>query len=377
MAKRVVALIMIIAVLGCFGCKGAPAAEAEAEVVPDTAAAPEPAAQEYELGEKLGMIIDDDGSMGAYMSIYGFLHTAEILGYPAKLFRAQAGEASVSAVDAALAEGVCALLIMDRNGANDSAVTRAVSYGMDVVVPYYECGVQGIASNVVADTTEYVEEVCRGLATRLTERSLKSGRILIYGDDTSVCYNEFVSALAAYFPQYTAVCFDRTAQDDELAVEELADFILNNRDVKGMYVVDTELASIAVSARSKAQSVFRTQGAPTPTPTQAPALSADPLITPEVTPNPGLLTAITITIFASGLSDDNYKLFSDNDIYGLCIEPYYEVCTQSTMYLDKLVKGDEVALNSRVNRPIAYADTIEKYTVIFDTVKELFNVNVD
>ena len=380
MIKRIAAAALALMMLMAFGCKKATEAEQMAEqpqevsVYDTSATTPAP----YELSEKLCMIIDDDGSIGAYMAMYGFLHTAEIMGYPAKLYRAKAGAESEAAVRTAADEGFGALLIFDQAGANDAAVSLAVSCGMKVVVPYYECAVPGIASNVVADTSEYVEEVCRGLAARMSERSLKSGRILLYGNDTSVCYDSFVAAVTQYHPQYGVVSFNRTAADDEAAIDELAQFILYNRDIKGMYVVDNGLAPIAVSARSRAQSIFRSEGAPTPTPPQTlpegtPG-AEDPLATPQPTPNPGLLTAITITVFASGLSDDNYKLFNDNDIYGLCIEPYYETCTQATMYLDKLLKGDEVPASARVNRPIAYADTIEKYTVIFGTVKEMFGL---
>ena len=376
MPKRIVAAILIIAMLAAFGCKSEPAQEQPDEQAGANSSVNvyEPTPEPYKLDEKLCMIIDDDGSIGAYMSMYGFLHTAEILGYPAKLFRAKAGQESEAAVKAAADEGFGALLIFDQNGVNDAAVSLAVSYGMKVVVPYHECGVPGIGSNVVADTSEYVEEICRGLAIRLTERSLKSGRILLYGNDTSVCYDAFVAAVNEYYPQYKVVSFDRKAPGDEAAIDELAQFILYNRDIKGMYVVDNGLASIAVSARGRAQSIFRSEGAPSPTPTQEPPASGDPLATPEPTPNPGLLTAITITVFASGLSDENYKLFNDNDIYGLCIEPYYEACTQATMYLDKFLKGDEAPAAARVNRPIAYADTIEKYTVIFEKVKEMFEL---
>jgi hypothetical protein len=45
------------------------------------------------------------------------------------------------------------------------------------------------------------------------------------------------------------------------------------------------------------------------------------------------------------------------------------------MTLDKLLHGDTVPAVSRVNRPIAYADTIDKYLAIQQQVKELFGLN--
>ena len=97
-------------------------------------------------------------------------------------------------------------------------------------------------------------------------------------------------------------------------------------------------------------------------------------MTPAPTPNPGLLTQITITVFCNGLSDDNYDLFNDNDIYALCIEPYYEASAEATMALDKLLRGDVVQPVSRVNRPIIYNETADKYKAIFEQMKTLFNL---
>ena len=204
----------------------------------------------------------------------------------------------------------------------------------------------------------------------MTERSLKSGRILIYGADTAACYAAFSASIASAYPQFRVEAFDRTAVDEQGAIDELATYLLYNRDIKGMYVVDSEAASIAIQARSKAQKTFRAEGAPSPTPEPTPA----PGMTPEPTPNPGLLTQITITVFCNGLSDDNYGLFSDNDIYALCIEPYYEAAAEATMALDELLRGDTVPPVSRVNRPIIYNDTADKYKAIFEQMKALFNI---
>ena len=80
---------------------------------------------------------------------------------------------------------------------------------------------------------------------------------LVYGYDPSVCYTEFDKAIEEYYPQFQTVTFVRTpGSGDDAAVEELANYILNNRDIKGMYACDTDSASIAVKARSKAISLF-------------------------------------------------------------------------------------------------------------------------
>ena len=371
--KTIVWVLTVLLLLTYTGCSQketalTPAVEPTAAMLAEPTPSP---AVENSVQHLIGFIIADDGTIGTYMAMYGFLHTAEILGYPAKLYRATGIENAKKAVSEAIADGCKGLLVFDPSGINDEAVRLAVQSGMHVVVPYHACSVDGIDANIVADTSEYVEEVARGLSVRMIERSLKSGRILVYGSNTAPVYEEFVQDIAAYYPQFGVVAFDRTAQSEQGAIDELAQFLLYNRDIKGMYVADSDLASIAVSARSKAKSLLKANGAPSPTPmpSLAPGTTAAPA------PNPSLLSDIIITVFASGLSDENYALFNGSDIYGLCIEPYYETSAQATMTLDKLINGDTVPAVSRVNRPIAYADTIDKYLAIQKQVKELFGLS--
>ena len=323
----------------------------------------------------LGLIIDDDGSDSARLTMYGFLRTAETLCYASKVFRAKAGDEAAAAVDEAKAEGITALMIFNPDSKNDVAVETAVSLGMDVVAPYYECKVAGIKSNVVVDAEEYYDELARGLAGRMEERSLKSGRILVYGRDTEKAYEAFCASMKQNYPQFIVCQFVRTAADEEGAIDELADVILNNRDIKGVYAVDEDAAPIAVKARSRAQKRFKSEGAPSPTPT--PETTAGASAQPEYTPNPALLTQIMITVFGTGLSGENYKLFNDNDIYALCIEPYYEAAAQGTMTLDRIVRGESIASVARVNRPIVHSDTADKYTAIYESMLAAFAAGTD
>lgn len=99
----------------------------------------------------LGLIIDDDGSDSARLTMYGFLRTAETLCYASKVFRAKAGDEAAAAVDEAKAEGITALMIFSPDSKERCAIEKAVSLGMDVVAPYYECKVAGIKSNVVVE----------------------------------------------------------------------------------------------------------------------------------------------------------------------------------------------------------------------------------
>lgn len=375
--KRQIAFLLVIALaISSIGCA---ASRENAEELQQTAM---PLETPDQLGQStqnaadkgfdlIGLVIHDDGSERACMTMYGFLHTAENLSYASKIYRADPSAAGMlSAVEDAIAEDVDALLVFDPSNQSNEAIARAIARGIKVVVPYYACSTEGISSNIVADDSEYYDELARGLAERMTERSLKSGRILIYGADTSECYAAFSASIAAAYPQFRVEAFNRTAADEQGAIDELAEFLLYNRDVKGMYVVDSAAGSIAIQARAQAQRIFREEGTPSPTP--EPSLA--PNATPVPTPNPGLLTQITITVFCNGLSGSNYDLFNDNDIYALCIEPYYEAAAEATMVLDKLLHGDAVQAVSRVNRPIVYNETADKYKAIFEQMQALFNL---
>lgn len=319
----------------------------------------------------LGFVVEDDGGMSTYMMMHGFLSTTENLGYPAKLYRITS--TAEESVQQAKADGCAGLLIPAQY---DRAIAEAREAGMYVVVPY-DVHTGDADVNVVCDNSVYIEELARGIAERMTERSLKSGRLMVYGSEPSSCYDEFKIAIGEYYPQFSTVEFKRTPGiSDEAAIDELAAFILNNRDIKGMYACDAKAAPIAVKAREKAISEFKKMTSEeednkkaknTPEPTLVPGASP--------TPNPALLKQISITAFGCGISDENLALFNDNDIYALCIEPYYEAAATSAMMLDRLIQGEETAKSVSVNRPIAYADTIDKYLAIYNEVKEMFNVN--
>lgn len=386
MPKRAAAILLSIVMLFSFGCANDGTTKPESG---DSTANENigQSAEDYSLSTSeqddfpiLGLIIDDDGSDGARLAMYGFLRTAQTLCYAAKVFRAKSGEEMVNAVDEANEQGISALMIFADAAADSSAIERAVSLGMNVVVPYYECDASLVSANVVADANEYYDELARALAERMDERSLKSGRILVYGSNTKEAREAIEASIKENYPQFAVCDFTRSAADKDAAVDELADFILNNRDIKGIYASDEEAVQIAVKARSRAQKRFKSEGAPTPTPTAEAAdteETAYPTPTPsaqsEYTPNPALLTQITITIFGCGLSGENYALFEDNDIYALCIEPYYEAAAQSTMMLDRLVRGESIASITRVNRPIVYSDTADKYIAIYEGMLNAFD----
>ncbi|NCB30751.1 MAG: hypothetical protein EOM66_05020 [Clostridia bacterium] len=366
--RRILALLLFGAFLLCACAK--PSGGSEPASLEEAAASAASESADGGLGDLLGFVIEDDGQMSTYMMMHGFLRTAENLGHPAKLYRAADGAQAKAAVEQAMADGCGALLVANPHGANDEAVKAAVAAGLYTAVPYDACTVEGLSANVVADNTDYMEELSRGIAERMTERSLKSGRILVYGKGTADTYGKIQTAIAQYYPQYQVVSLERTGEG-QAAIDELTEYLLYNRDIKGLYAVDTASAPLAVQARNKAVSRFRAEGTPSP----SPALALPAGQTPLPTPNPALLTQISITIFGCGLSDENLKLFNDNDIYGLCIEPYYEAAANATMQLDKLLLGEEAEQAMRVNRPIVYAATIDKYLATYEQVRELFGLD--
>jgi len=371
MLKRFIALVLCLCFCVCFGCKKTEESDAPL-VSADTETSTEVGTLPYS-GSLVGFVLEDDGSLPSYMSMHGFLRTAENLCLSAKLYRAKDGLAAEEAVRKAHEEGCDAILIQNRSGSNNKAVSLAVSLGMKTAVPYTRCSVSGLDVNVVADEGEYIEDLVRGLAKRLEERGLRSGRILVYGEaaDVEACYPQFLAAIQSDYPQYSLEAYPKYGSD-EAAKEELIQYLLYNRDIKGMYVATSALAELAVEARNRASRLFRANGTPSPTPSPTP----DPLAgegMPLATPNPGLLTQISITIFATGISDTNLALFNDNDIYALCIEPYYEASAQALMLLDRLLRGEDASNASRVNRPIVYADTIDRYLAIYEQAKEMFD----
>jgi len=272
--------------------------------------------------------------------------------------------------------------VQNRGGGNDAAVQKAIEAGLKVVVPYDSCTLEGLHANVVADDAAYIEEIAGSIAMRLEERSIRSGRILVYAPHAAQTETAlFEQAVAASYPQYKTAVFIRSAPDAAGAAAELAEYLLYNRDIEGMYVTGPELAAIAVEARSEAQGRLRREGAPSPTPepspTPAPEASAGTdadLLTPAPTVAPGLLSQISITVFAVGESAENYALLRSNDIYGLCIEPCYDVAAHAAMTLDKLVSGDVAAPFSQVNRPIVSAETVDKHALIYEQTMELFGL---
>lgn len=321
----------------------------------------------------IGYVIEDDSKSDTALSMHGFLHMAENLGYPAKLYRAKMGAEAEEAIELAEADQCKGLLIQNRDGINDAAVQKALNAGIKVIVPYDKCTLEGISANVMADEDEYIEEIAHGISARMNERKLKSGRILLY--HSSPCdplIQAFTDVMRSAYPQYQVSEFTRSAVDEASAIAELSDYFLYNRDVKGLYVIDEDLSVIAVKARTDAQTRFKADGAPSPSP--EPETTPLPGQTPSPTVAPGLLTQISITIYAAGLNEENYALFSENDIYALCIEPYYEVSAQATMMLDKVLSGEPVSSQAKVNRPIVNAETIDKYSLIYNQAQELFGL---
>ncbi len=319
----------------------------------------------------LGAIIPDDGSITYYTAMHGFLRTAEAMGCPAKIYRANTAQLAVEAVDQAISDHCAGLLIWNENDAYAQAIEKAGGAGIPVVTPYYETDNRFVRASVVVDQAGCMEEVARAIAERMVERDCKGGRILVYGQDPMSVYLTFSDAVKAYYPQYSVAYFARTASGKDAAVNELAEYILWNRDVKGLFCTDADGADIAVRARTQAQREFRNNGAPEQREdaanTQAPA---------GATPVPESLTkAITITIVGTGISERTIELLHEYDIYAFVLEPYYEAAAHSTMVLDQLLRGESAPEVSRLNMPIVRQTALDKYELIYRQVREWFDLD--
>lgn len=368
------ALCTALCLCACAAQTGAPQATPQPAAMPEAAptvvaAEPSRISDAFNPTQHLiGFVLQNDGGMDAYTQMHGFLRTAESLNYAAKLFTYEGGMGAMTAVKQAAAEGCEALLFYDPEGYSQQAIALARESGMLTGVSYYPSDAETDIS-VVADDSEYIREVAMGIAQRMQERSLKSGRILLYGTNPAPYYESFKAAIDESYG-YGVVTFAAVATDSAGAAEELAQYILNNRDIKGLFCTDERSTAIAVTARSLAQKYFK--GA-TPTP----KLKPTPTPTPDLvnTPVPSaLLKEILITVFGTGISEANMELISDNDIYGVVAEPYYDCAAQATMLMDKLMRGETVSADVRVNVPIARAETIDRYLAAYDQTREWFDL---
>ncbi len=392
LCRMAAALVFMMLFFGC----AAPAAIEETPAPTAAEAAGTVAGRRLNVSNTLlGFVLPASESYALSSAKHGFLRTAENLGYPSKLYVAAPGQESVAAVEQAIGDGCKALLIWDENNANAESLKKAGEQGVYTVVPYYRASGEGVSSNVVADVMGYTEEVAMGVAERMVERECKAGKILVYGTNPMSAYEGFTAAIAAYYPQYNVAYFTRTAQDKQAAIDELAEHILWNRDIKGMFCTDTDGASIARRATVQAESIFKRDGAPeaTPKPDATPkkgaAVSASPSPQASASPTPGasahgpsatpipegLKKSILISIAGYGISDENIALLQKNDIYAFVLEPYYEASAQSVMLLDRLLSGQSVPAEMKLNMPIVRIASLEKYRLLYEQVHKWFLLN--
>ncbi len=328
-------------------------------------------------GTLIGFIVPKATDEALYLAKHGFLRTAENLGYPAKLFQSAQGLASVAMVEQAALEGCAGLLIWSPDDSNAAAIKRAKELSIPVVVPYYRASEPGVSANPQADLLGYTEEVALSIAQRMQERECKAGKILVYGNEPELAYEGFAAAIAAYYPQYNVAYYKSNSVQEQAAIDELAEYILWNRDIKGLFCTDTGGARTAVRARELAQSLFKRNGAPeakaTPQITEKASLET-PL--PSATPVPaGLIKSITITVAGYGLNEDTISLLSKNDIHALVLEPYYDASAHALMLLDRILNGQSVPASSKLNMPIVRLATLEKYQLIYEQAKDWFGLN--
>lgn len=351
--RLVTCLTMIAVLAGC--AKGPHGPSGDASATPNQNIA----------SQLLGCLIPEATEMEPLTTAHGFLRTAETLGYPAKLYHYTDADQAVQLVDQAQSEGCVGLLVWNPNEENQAAIARAAELGLAVIVPYHQAQGPGITANVHVDQSDYIEEVAYAIAQRMVERELSAGKLLIYGTDAQQSYDRYAAAIAESYPQYTSAYLARTSSDQTTAIADLAKYLLNNRDIKGLFCTDTDSTVIAVKARTQAQKEFKEMD---------PDAALSPVV-PGATPIPeDLLSSITITVLGTGINQEIIKLMQSNDIYASVIEPYYEAGAQSTLLLDQSLQGEMIPSQSVVNMPIVRQDTLDKYQLIYEQVIEWFQI---
>ncbi len=386
---RGIAGIMVAMTIGllCLNGCAKPAVEESAATPTATLYQPQVQTNAIDVTDTLlGFILPEpQQDIALCTAMHGFLRTAENLGYPAKVYPASIGMGSVTAVEQAVEDGCKGLLIWDPNNSNAKALEKAAELSIPAVVPYYDASGKGVSSCVVADLLGYTEEIALGLAERMVERECKAGKILVYGREPQAAYEKFTASIAEYYPQYNVGYFVRTGLDEQTAIDELAEYILWNRDVKGLFCVDSDGAAIAVDAREKAQSRYKKEGAPEASASQKPVTTpqASPSSSPAgILPSPGgatpvpagLTKSILISVAGYGINEETISLMRSEDIYAFVLEPYYEASAQSLMLLDRILRGESVPASSRLNMPIVRKVALDKYVFIYEQVKDWFQL---
>ena len=95
------ALVLLMLLMTACGEKAADNNAGEPEPTPEQQGGPavQNTDEEDDGFPILGLILNDDGSDRANLTMYGFLRTAETLGYASKVFRASDGDGAKNAVD--------------------------------------------------------------------------------------------------------------------------------------------------------------------------------------------------------------------------------------------------------------------------------------
>lgn len=385
--KRIIALMMSLMCVAAIGC-----AHGEDNIDPTpspNAPTPIPADSSSVYHDMIGFVVSDNGDTDTNVLMHGFLTTANELNRPAMLFKFK-GKSACEAVKTAAERG-CKGIVIDECDDMAEAVKLAKTYGMRVVALSAE-PIDGTDSRIYIDDAEYIRELCSALGERMKERNLKSGRILVYGEDVDGAYSACTQVVREIYPMYGVISFTRTSADEQVATDELAEYILEHREIKGIIALSSDETNIAVEARKKASALFKERGGapsakPTNKPQKTPAPTETPSQLPGKTPELGdaeptlppfsesLLKSITISIFGFGLTEKNIAHLEKNDLYGVCCDPSYNVGVYAATLLDMMMLRKAAEAEMRVLRPIVLRDTLERYMSVYDEVNRMFGTD--
>ncbi len=309
----------------------------------------------------IGLVIANTDGLLTRMAEHGFLRTAENLGYPAKLYEADSSTAAATLVDQAIADGCRGLLIWADSPATQSAIGKAKSAGLEVVVPYYPTDDADADANLVPDPNDFAPEAARILCARLESQSKTSGLIVITGaEQEPAIADAFANKIASDYPQYTVTRFP-----GEPTAESIMAFVREHGDLAGVLALDPTSGKLWTKACESVQSELRAVIKAKPTPSKTPKPDAP-------TPTPDTSYRRSAVVLVLDVTEAHLAWVRDGLVYGVIARPYYDSTAKSTAVLDRLMRGLPTQTEVRIDAPILRKNGVGKYIGIALEVKEWF-----
>jgi len=388
-AIRCLAILLVLALL-VTGCTGRPA-DAPVDQTPEPTAertvmvlAPE---QRYRSIEyKIGLIMTAPNDLLHRVAQHGFLRTAENLEYRAKLYLGSDSSEADALVDQAIADGCVGLLVWANDAKLIAAAEKAKQAKIKTVIPFFNMGDADVDANLAADPADYAEEAVYIMVTTAQSRGRINGAVIIIGaQDAPDVAAALQNAVREQYPQYAVEVYQGYPPTDGMSTqEELADaFITQREDIAGIFCLAPGSGNIfadtcaAVEKRLKPAATPTPKSTPTPKKTTAPSLSPSPSEMPAETPAVPEIPSYKrndCVIITLDCMQDNLNLVADGKITACIVRPFYDSTAQSTVVLDRLLRGIPTQTTVRLNAPVIRKSSVEKYQHIVREAADWFGV---